>query len=365
MEKTYNLILDQLKNIITECLKQDSLTIIKVNDIVNKTPLKNHLINLKNIKTEDQFIKSLSCNSLLDTNDKIKRSSIIQYINKIKILHLKLFDNPIDFGNMNFLRDHKKIINYIYGTYGSSNSSAFSNFIALTSICRRLADYQKEAEIYNKEMIKQRDIIHERQGDNSFTDKELKNYIEWQDILNHKPPQDVQSIAIYTLYTSLPPRRLDYQYMIVKFGNHNINNLSENYNYYLPDQNLLVFKKYKTYKIYKTQIINLLDKNTSYANYNKILKCLKELVKNKKDNDFLFVNKKNDQIKNFTNIIKNVFQVIDKKPTVNILRHSFLSSYTSKIRTSNILEKVSYMMAHSVSTQSRYRKLDKFKIIFD
>lgn len=354
--------MELLKQIIIQRLKEANITdqkIIKIIQEANTTKK----INLNKITTEEELINQISTISLLNDAEQIKQSTIQQYLNKIKIIHKKIFNFDLNINDLNFLKNTKLLINKIYCVYNSSNSTLLGHFIALTAICRRIG-FTIEADEYNKEMIKQRDIIHKQQGNNELTAKELKNYTDWLTILNHIPPQEIHSRAIYTLYTSLPPRRLDYKDMIVKYGNHNINDLSDEYNYYLPDQNLLVFKNYKTYKTYKTQIINLLDENTTYANYKKVKAILEEVIKTKKDNDFLFTTKQNKPIKNFSNTIKKAFSINDKYLTVNLLRHSFLSWFTSKTRTSNILEKVSYMMAHSVSTQSRYRKIDR-KIIFD
>ena len=76
---------------------------------------------------------------------------------------------------------------------------------------------------------------------------------------------DDEDNLLYTLYTAIPPRRLEYKYLKLVKGKTQayIDKLSKEYNYLVVDAKnkaqSLIFHKYKTAKRYTTFVINLTE----------------------------------------------------------------------------------------------------------
>ena len=74
---------------------------------------------------------------------------------------------------------------------------------------------------------------------------------------------DDEDNLLYTLYTAIPPRRLEYKYLKLVKGKTQayIDKLSKEYNYLVVDAKnkakSLIFHKYKTAKRYRTYFIDL------------------------------------------------------------------------------------------------------------
>jgi len=330
--------------------------------------LKPRLIKLNNIKSLDILEQSLSLVPLAGSNKKkIKRASIIQYMKKIKTIYFLMHNEPLDIKTLSFLNNPTAIINFIISKYGTETTSALTYLTAFTSITNRLLEYADSYEVFNKKMIELSQAYQKEQSKNKLSKREQINYLPWEEIIKFRPVNTPLNNLIYNLYVNLPPRRCDYQNMIIKYGNPDIFNLDENYNYYLPDQHKLIFKRYKTEAIYRTQIINLNDADASYASYSLVKQSLINYIEHTKPEDGapLIPTKHNKLYTSITPLIKSVFTIGEKKLTPNLLRHSFLSWFLSKARTTEIMNKVAYIMAHSSDMQSKYRKLNQYVIQFD
>ena len=330
--------------------------------------LKPRLIKLNNIKSLDILEQSLSLVPLAGSNKKkIKRASIIQYMKKIKTIYFLMHNEPLDIKTLSFLNNPTAIINFIISKYGTETTSALTYLTAFTSITNRLLEYADSYEVFNKKMIELSQAYQKEQSKNKLSKREQINYLPWEEIIKFRPVNTPLNNLIYNLYVNIPPRRCDYQNMIIKYGNPDIFNLDENYNYYLPDQHKLIFKRYKTEAIYRTQIINLNDADASYASYSLVKQSLINYIEHTKPEDGapLIPTKHNKLYTSITPLIKSVFTIGEKKLTPNLLRHSFLSWFLSKARTTEIMNKVAYIMAHSSDMQSKYRKLNQYVIQFD
>ena len=278
-----------------------------------------------------------------------------------------MHNEPLNIKTLSFLSNPHAIIDFIISKYGTETTSALTYLTAFTSITNRLLEYTKAYETFNKKMIELSQAYQKEQSKNKLSKREQINYLPWEEIIKFRPVDTPLNNLIYNLYVNLPPRRCDYQNMIIKYGDPDIFNLDENYNYYLVDQHKLIFKRYKTEAIYRTQIINLNDPDTSYASYSLVKKTLSDYIKHTKPKDGapLIPTKHNKLYTNITPLIKSVFTIGEKKLTANLLRHSYLSSFLSKARTTEIMNKVAFMMAHSIDMQGKYRKLDQHIIKFD
>jgi len=361
-----NQITEQIKREVAEQLNEGQ-EIPQIKYYVQQK-LQPRLIKLNNIKSLDILEQSLSLVPLAGSNKKkIKRASIIQYLKKIKTIYFLMHNEPLDIKTLSFLSNPQAIIDFIISKYGTETTSALTYLTAFTSITNRLLEYTEAYEIFNKKMIELSQSYQKEQNKNKLSKREAINYLPWDEIIKFRPTDTPLNNLIYNLYVNLPPRRCDYQNMIIKYGDPDIFNLDETYNYYLPDQHKLIFKRYKTEAIYRTQIINLNDPDASYASYSLVKESLINYIEHTKPEDGapLIPTKHNKLYTNITPLIKSVFKIGEKNLTPNLLRHSFLSWFLSKARTTEIMNKVAYIMAHSSDMQSKYRKLDQHIIQFD
>ena len=361
-----NQITEQIKREVAEQLNEGQ-EIPQIKYYVQQK-LQPRLIKLNNIKSLDILEQSLSLVPLAGSNKKkIKRASIIQYMKKIKTIYFLMHNEPLDIKTLSFLSNPQAIIDFIISKYGTETTSSLTYLTAFTSITNRLLEYTEAYEIFNKKMIELSQSYQKEQNKNKLSKREAINYLPWDEIIKFRPTDTPLNNLIYNLYVNLPPRRCDYQNMIIKYGDPDIFNLDETYNYYLPDQHKLIFKRYKTEAIYRTQIINLNDPDASYASYSLVKESLINYIEHTKPEDGapLIPTKHNKLYTNITPLIKSVFKIGEKNLTPNLLRHSFLSWFLSKARTTEIMNKVAYIMAHSSDMQSKYRKLDQHVIQFD
>jgi len=361
-----NQITEQIKREVAEQLNEGQ-EIPQIKYYVQQK-LQPRLIKLNNIKSLDILEQSLSLVPLAGSNKKkIKRASIIQYLKKIKTIYFLMHNEPLDIKTLSFLSNPQAIIDFIISKYGTETTSSLTYLTAFTSITNRLLEYNEAYEVFNKKMVELSQAYQKEQNKNKLSKKEAVNYLPWDDIIKFNPVDTPLNNLIYNLYVNLPPRRCDYQNMLVRYGNPDIFNLDETYNYYLPDQHKLIFKRYKTEAIYRTQIINLNDADASYASYSLVKQSLISYINDTKPEDGapLIPTKHNKLYTSITPLIKSVFKIGEKNLTPNLLRHSFLSWFLSKARTTEIMNKVAYIMAHSSDMQSKYRKLDQHIIQFD
>jgi hypothetical protein len=268
-EKIIGQVGEGVKTNIKEAVKHSmDGKIIKVRDIVEKSAPKQVLSHIANVSNIDQFISQLSKQALNKNSSDIKEGTLKQYAQKIRTIHKLMFNKEIKWNDMNWLKNVDKVNKFITDYYGKQNTSATSYQIAITAIAGRLHGFEETHKNSTKVMMDLSKNDSERQGNNKLTDKELVNYIPWSEV-KKIIPKTPESVLIYALYTSLPPRRNeDYQLMRIKMGkNIKIEELSNEYNYYLKDMKKLVFKR-----VFKTHIIDLTQKNTDMFNIQKFLK---------------------------------------------------------------------------------------------
>lgn len=232
-----------------------------------------------------------------------------------------------------------------------------------------------------------RSKINTNYGKNELSERESKLYISWSTVLSiHKDlsmKQSSQSSVrlradhlLLSLYVLHPPRRCDYQQMYIsdmsiteyqdrvidplsEYSNEWYNQSSEtrsarlssdvlvkgSCNYYVLS-GYFVFDEYKTYKIYGRQVIKLsVELNDIIIEYIRI----NNLVVG---DSLLGLN-----YKNYLSRLSSIFELyVNKRVSVDILRHSYLTYLLSCKVTLNDRKKVSLLMGHSVSGQEIYNK---------
>lgn len=263
------------------------------------------------------------------------------------------------------------------------------------------SETKKDIELSNKlakETTKIRTLINKEYDQNELSEREKKNFIEWEIILkiydyvkdkaiqfNDKRTQN--DYLLLSLYVLHPPRRCDYQNMYIsdmditlyknriintnskysgewfsldKFTKHErINNdikNKTNKNYYILNNGKghFCFDEYKTFNFYGKQIIEVKsDLDT----------IIKEHIKknNLKVGDKLL----DLTYANYAKRLSLLFECyVNRKPSVDILRHSFINYVIRQYQNKNgndgaNMEKrkeISLLMGHSISTQLLYFK---------
>jgi integrase len=114
----------------------------------------------------------------------------------------------------------------------------------------------------------------------------------------------------------------------------------------------LVYLKYKTDKSYGKIKIPIPKQLQT------ILKAY--ISEYKLDNgDPLFGTNAGRYYKNFSSEISKVFEkYTQKKITANLIRHSFITRYLSKKRSTADKKKIAMLMGHSIESQSAYDRID-------
>lgn len=298
--------------------------------------------------------------------------TITDYINKMRYLS-KLFDN------INLTDEQIQDINDIFNKKKSDLKTPI-NFINLSNndIINKLKDkYKKNRTLIgylnvvfvfkrqlNMEVNDLKDeimdisnqIVIEREqnliNDNNLIDLDI-NHINNNII---KLSTELERL-IYGLYTLLPPRRLDYRFLVLIKNKDDLFKETE-FNYiYLNDNHIfLVFNEYKTKYKYKQQ---------QFEFYNPDLVFLFNDYINKFDiqnNEFIFAKKNNELMPYylFSRLIQKVFfKIYEKNITMNDIRHSWANKINKEIqhKTLKELTDITNFMGHSVIENLKYRRL--------
>ena len=312
-----------------------------------------------------EFTENLPTKSLINRKNKnIDPSTNAQYMKRLSFLYKSLTGKK-DFkaDNLEWLRDANEITKFINNRWAStSTKNAYIN--AITSILARVPSFEEEHKIYsslNSKLIKKTQSEKEK---NVLSDKELKNILPWKKILklgSHiKDPRDK---LIYSMYTEIPPRRLDdYRLMkIVRNRNQKfVDNLPKNYNYiYLDKKDMpkyMVINRYKTastYGSYKASVPTKLGKIIqNYVKKYQLKNC-----------EFLFSQEENCKVYTpgaFSAVVTDVFKkVTGRNLGVDLLRISFISFiYSQRISVAE-KNKIAIAMAHSRETaENIYNKIN-------
>lgn len=168
--------------------------------------------------------------------------------------------------------------------------------------------------------------------------------------------KDTRSLALYSLYTKIPPRRAQ-DYRLMKIGK----DVYDNFNYLDLEKSNLIFNVYKTSGKYG-QYISKIPKDLETI--------LKEYVKehNLEDGDFLFYSNPSGTLKTknrsyashaFSKVVSDAFLKIGKKIDINAIRHAYATHVLKDRISQTELQKVASAMGTSRSElYETYNKLD-------
>lgn len=309
--------------------------------------------------------------SINKNNTSLKNTTLENYIIKIKFMHRDITNKNINIKKVtNIFLDkyNDKDIEYIIKTLYylennmliehlkkkyNNNNTIKSYLIPYTVISSKI-DYYIENNIHNNlvEIIEKINKTYENDRNNNSIDIDDKDklIIDYDSVELNKNLEllnNVEDKLIYSLYTFIPPRRLEYSNMIIE---DNDNNLDKKYNYLIIENDIpisFIFNNYKTNKVFGQQKYNI-DNN--------IKKLINEYIKenNKSNKNFLFNYTSNNFGKKITNIFKNLYNA---NISVRWLRISYTSYIRKQNLTNNELKSISERMAHGLETNSQYNKI--------
>jgi hypothetical protein len=316
---------------------------------------------------ETPFKKELEHKLL--TDKKLAQSSVKLYLRNLE----KLNDNaPLK--NLNFLKDPKIIIDKLSKYKENTKRGYFISITSVLSLDKSTKPKQKLYDEYFKLMMEKNKELKAEEATNQKSETQEKNWITWNEVeqvqselkkkvdtfKNNKELTEHQyntllQFVVLSLYTCLPPRRNEYQSMMI------INSLppSNTENYLDMTKKQMIFNKFKTSKKEGSVTIdipeNLLSDITVYIKHHPLIKG--KITKKFQPVPFLVYSdgKPLSQVNSITRILNKVF---GKKVSSSMLRHSYLTSKYGDAR--NEMKKDAEMMSHSVETQqTNYVKNEK------
>lgn len=293
---------------------------------------------------------------------RVSEKSIAQYLTRARRVHKLMFNKDME--NLDWLRDVDAVIKFILesGNWKTAQSRA-AVVNAITSFLRNSKDLPKDMEdVYKKYSAYNSTLANNNakaKKENKMNDKESSVMLPWSQILEKtKDIQNLEDRALVSIYTLIPPRRIDDYRLLKIFTRKKGRVVPEDDNNYLvlnakraPQE--IVFNKYKTSKNYGQQVIKLPND-------------LKEILKSYTDKGKVvgscLFSQTNGQCLSqpgFTSKVRNTFKKYTGKPlTVNSLRHSFISSLDQNKMSVAQREKIAHDMAHNISQQLTYNRID-------
>ena len=293
----------------------------------------------------------------------IKENSLKQYLITINRLAEVVTGQP--YYNQMFLLDTFKVLKHLQKL---SESTRKNYLIVIVVVLSSFNEYEKELEIYRSEMdnvatqLKKDQVLHIK------TSKQEKNWVSLQylydiredlgelvDELNEPdltPKQFflLQQYLVAGLYTLIPPVRLDYGNMRMIEEKEFNRELKGNYMiYYSNDFNrkTFVINDYKTDGVYGSLDIEAPEELSDIINL--------WLMHN--TTDWFLLNSKYAPMSadSLGKFISKVFSKKDKKVTINIIRHVYITEKFNVVD-GDERSKTAKIMGHSLSTQNEYAK---------
>ena len=277
--------------------------------------------------------------------------SLRTYTRMVNILR-KAFDIPD--GEIEFLKDSQKVIDWIEGSKYALNSKK-AIYIAIVGTLKSedgydLQPYRDQMDKYNKEVVA-------NYNEQTLSKSEETKYLPWTEILEavekaRVAVEDVwtlQEYVVLSLYTLMPPVRLDYGEMKVvpvepdePVGNYLVWSAQHKKPYFY-------FSDYKTFKVYGVMRIKLCPA---------LVKVLEEWLAY--PDQYLLVDRSGSPLGAVAlgQLIISTFQKhCGKKVGVSMLRHSYISYVRAKELPIKKSDALAHQMMHSPKMSMIYRKL--------
>lgn len=293
------------------------------------------------------------------------------YINSHRLEQIKNAVSPKS-TDYNFLITRpNKVIKYIISKYPNLNSqkSYLASIVQelrkhkdgkenkLTLINKEVTD--KKIELYNSKMLKAYNKVENEREKNELTDKEKKNWIEWEDVIkvreklqsktNKKEKRSFFDYLIVSLYTYQPPIRGEYGTMKVVKSKKEAKDKNENFLVWGKDKEFIIHR-YKTASKYGTKVIKVCKDLTPIISF-----WFKHFNKDKKY--LLGEYYSNHYISSY---IRKLFKTLTNKDFgINLIRHSYITNMIYNLANLSVKERkeISNDMCHSILQQLLYYKM--------
>jgi integrase len=285
-----------------------------------------------------------------DNRPKLSPSSVATYASIIRNLMKKLDteDNSV------FHSKPETVISHLSSVEPKNRKTSLAAIIVFIEKSGSKATMKK----YRDLMIDDVNTARKAEDKQEKTETQKDNWIPYDDImvlynsmeedikpfLKKKPTspalmQRIQDFVILSCMILIPPRRLmDWTEMKLR----NINEDEDNY----MKKGKFYFNKYKTSKFYGTQTVEI----------PKRLKAILSKWQEFNDNEYLFVDTNNNKLTS-TKLNQRLNRIFDKKISVNMLRHIYISDKVLKdVPKLEELQEVAKDMGHNVSEQMLYKK---------
>ena len=305
--------------------------------------------------------------SLIDTLKTTKELAESTTTNYIRILYSLNGDKS--FNNLAFLKNFDVIQNRMEGLAESSRKTYYASITSVLGLFKDKAAYKKTYTHWYDKMMNA--VKEDRGKDTSVkTDKQEKNWIEWNDVLKVKEElkktvdaiknnklitsaqyDSILHLLIISLYTDVPPRRnQDYQQMFVVKTWTEKEPTDRNYLDY--DGKQFVFNVYKTAKTHGQQKVaiptDLFEIIDLYLKHHPTHKGSKRFQPS-----FVFLVTADGSALSAINAITRIFnRIFNKKVAASMLRHIYLSH---KYNISE-MQKDAEQMGHTMNSQRSYMK---------
>jgi hypothetical protein len=295
-------------------------------------------------------------------------STQAQTIKSVARLYNLMFKKTFDCKSFEWVRDTDRVLDFInkqptWTTEGTRNAARS----ALASILRNLDGFGAEYRIYSElssDIYK--NVISKAIGENRLSASQKKKYLPWE-VLTERleaawPETTYVARALTSLYVLRPPRRTkDYGLMKVvtkknkAINDESIKKLSKEFNYLVLDNrgvpSELIFHNYKTKREFGTQ---------TYPVNKELATILKDYIDDEgvHNGDFLFSNDGKPWGSEFSTVVGKFFEeLVGKRMSSTLLRHSFISYILDQKQSDNARRKIATEMSHSLEVQATYRVL--------
>jgi integrase len=301
------------------------------------------------------------------TEKKLAESSVKLYLRNLE----KLNDNqPLK--NLNFLKEVGKITEKLAHYKENTKRGYLISITSVLALDKGTKPKQKLYDEYFKLMMEKNKELKAEEGTNTKSETQEKNWLSWDEVEKHwnevktkvdsfKSSKELSEsqyntllqFVVLSLYVCLPPRRNEYQKMVITKSATETSPTDTNY--LDCDNHRMIFNKYKTQKKEGQLIVPIPETLQSVLS---IYIKHHPLIKGKMTKKFVPVpflvfadGKPLDQVNSITRILNKVF---GKKVGSSMLRHIYVSSKYGNVNEEQ--KKDAQMMGHSVDMARDYIK---------
>jgi integrase len=291
----------------------------------------------------------------MDYIDAIAGASISNMSKKVYLTRLKKWVEEAEVELETILANPDKYLKWVYKK--SSNSQTQKSYIsAILAIFKHTPElkdkYKSDYDIWFEAFKKVNGKIEDKYKTNEPSERQKEGFVEYKEIIQKRDHLEKGSKErlLLAMYTYLPPLRSDFNKVYI-YTEKPSRITQDNY-ILLYDTPKIVLKEYKT------------SKN------NKILEnpLPKELIQEIKDSlakeprEWLFMDRTKGPYKStsFNKWANRVFLKLFERPlTISLIRHSFVNQLNFNTLSIQDKEDIAKCMAHTVTTQDRYRLIFK------